>query len=96
MSAAWANVAVAAGILLSGISLLLCGLGLTSYARIRNGKLLMVGLAFGAFAAQGAYLAWLAYQRRADVAAGTAGEFPVLTLTSLGIVVLLYMAVLKR
>ncbi len=96
MSSAWANVAVAAGVLLAGLSLLLCILGLAAYRRVQNGKLVWVSLAFAAFAAQGAYLAWLAYERRADVAAGAAGEFPVLAVSSLGIVVLLYLAALKR
>lgn len=96
MSEVWANVAVAAGILLAGLSALLCVLGLLSYARLRHARLLWIALAFAAFAAQGAYLAWLAYERRADVAAQAAGEFPILTLGSLVIVVLLYLAVLKR
>ncbi|MES2154323.1 MAG: hypothetical protein V4510_04230 [bacterium] len=96
MSGTWANVAVAAAILLAGLSTLLMVLGLVAFARVRSSKLLMIALAFAAFAAQGVYLAWLAYERRADVASGSAGEFPVLAVSSLAIVVLLYMAVLKR
>jgi len=96
MSGTWANVAVAAGILLCGLSLLLAILGLTAYARVRHSKLLLVSIAFAGFCAQGAYLAWLAYERSADVASGSAGEFPILTLANLGIVIVLYAAVLKR
>ncbi len=96
MSSEWANIAVAAAVLLCGLSLMLCVLGLTAYGRMRNAKLLFVSLAFLGFALQGAYLAWLAYQKRADVAAGSAGEFPILTVANLAIVTVLYMAVLKR
>lgn len=91
-----ADLAVAAGILLAGIAILLAVLGLVSWRRLRAGRLLWVSAAFAGFAAEGAYLAWLAYERRADVAAGTAGEFPTLALANLGIVLCLYFAVLKR
>ncbi|MEA3191087.1 MAG: hypothetical protein QOD77_1669 [Thermoplasmata archaeon] len=91
-----ADLAVAAGILLGGIALLLAVLGVVAWRRLRAGRLLWVSAAFAGFAAEGAYLAWLAYQRRADVAEGAAGEFPILALANLGIVLCLYVAVLKR
>jgi hypothetical protein len=95
--ATWsADLAVAAGILLGGVALLLAILGLVSFARLRATRLLFVSAAFLGFAGQGAYLAWLAYERRADLAAGTAGEFPILAVANLAIVLLLYLAVLKR
>ena len=96
MSEWWANLAVAAGILLAGLSLLLAVVGLAAARRMHAGKLALVGVAFAGFCAQGVYLTWLAYSRRADVAAGGAGEFPILTLADLGIVLVLYLAVLKR
>ncbi|MFO1533071.1 MAG: hypothetical protein ABR562_05135 [Thermoplasmatota archaeon] len=92
-----ANVAVGAAVLLTGISLLLTIVGFVSFARLRNGRLLWVGLAFLGFAAQGATMAWWAYDRRAELAAAP-GVPDLLVLASMGlaIVVGLYLAVLKR
>lgn len=96
MDGLWANVAIAAAILLAGLSLTLFILGAVAATRLRNPKLWFITLAFAGFAAQGVYLALLAWQRRADVAADAAGEFPVLAVSSLAIVILLYLGVLKR
>ena len=95
--ASWmADVAVGAAILLAALSLLLAVVGWLSAWRVRSARLGWVALAFTAFAVQGVYLTMLAYERRADVAAGTAGEFPLLAVVNLGIVVCLYFSVLKR
>lgn len=96
MSELSANLAVGAGILLAGVAVILMLLGLISYSRLRHARLLWVAVAFLGFALEGAYLAWMAYDRRLDVAAGTAGEFPILAFGNLAIVIALYLAVLKR
>jgi hypothetical protein len=95
MSEAVANVAMAAAILLFAISLLLMTVGLVSYWRIRHLRLLWVSLAFLLFAGQGAYVTYLAYSDRAAIASGGSG-LPALTVVNLGIVLALYLAVLKR
>ncbi len=89
-----ANAAVASGILLAGLSILLMVVGLISYSRVRHARLLGVAIAFGLFAAQGIYFAWDSYQRRAEIADGW-GPLPTLSLMNLGIVLVLYLAVLK-
>lgn len=96
MSEWMANVAVGASVLLAGLGLLLAAVAWISFARLRSGRLAWVGLAFLGLAGQGIYLTLLSYERRADVAAGTAGEFPILAVTNLAIVLALYFAVLKR
>lgn len=95
MSALAANVAVASAIVLSGVSLLLLAVGAVSYARLRHLRLLWVCLAFLFMTAQGVYLAVLAYQERAAIAAGDA-SLAILAFVNLGIVLALYLAVLKR
>lgn len=97
MQGAWAaNVAVGAAVVLAGISLLLAVVAAVSYARLRHGRLLWVGAAFTGFAAEGCALAWWAYARRADLAAGGSPELLWLAVLNLGIVLALYLAVLKR
>lgn len=96
MSEWMANVAVGAAILLAGLGLLLSLVAGLSFKRLGSARLLWVALAFLGLAVQGVYLAVLAYTRRADVAAGTAGEFPILAVANLVVVFLLYLAVLKR
>lgn len=95
MSAFAANAAVAAAIVLSGLSLALLAIGLVSYFRLRHGRLLWVCAAFLVMAAQGLYLAVLAFRNRADVAAGDL-SIGGLAVVNLGIVLALYLAVLKR
>lgn len=95
MSALGANVAVASAVILSGLSLLLLVVGVVSYTRLRHGRLLWVCVAFLVMAAQGAYLTYLAYRDRAEIAAGDL-SVATLTLVNLGIVIALYLAVLKR
>lgn len=95
MSAFAANVAVASAIVLCGLSLLLLAVGVVSYTRLRHGRLLWVNVAFLIMAAQGTYLTVLAYRDRAAIANG---DFSLTTLAfvNLGIVLALYLAVLKR
>lgn len=95
MSALTANIAVAAAIALFGVSLLLLAIGVVSYTRLRNGRLFWVCVAFLVMAAQGLYLTVLAYQNRAAIASGD-WSFTGLTVVNLGIVLALYLAVLKR
>jgi hypothetical protein len=90
MSAWLANVAVALGILLAGIAMVLLLIGLIAYGRLRSGKLLWVSIAFAGFVAQGVLFTLDAYARRAQP------EVPALPLVSLAIVLALYFAVLKR
>lgn len=91
-----ANAAVAAGILLAGISFLLFVVGLVAWRRVRHGRLLWVALAFLALCAQGVLLALDAYRRRADIAAGSPGQALLFPLLGLAVVLCLYLAVLKR
>lgn len=95
MSALAANAAVAAAIVLSGLSLLLLTIGLISYARLRHGRLLWVCIAFLVMAAQGLYLSLLAFRNRAAIAEGDL-SIGGLAVVNLGIVLALYLAVLKR
>lgn len=90
-----ANVAVAAAILLGGIATTLFVVGLVAYLRLRNGKLLWVSLAFLFLAVQGVVLTMLAYRDRGAIAGGDS-SFTGLALVGLGIVLALYLAVLKR
>lgn len=90
MSALLANLALAAGILLIGVSALLMVIGLVAYYRLKAGKLLLVAVAFAGFLAQGILYTIEAYRDRADA------SVPALPLLSLGIVLVLYVAVLKR
>ena len=95
MSAFGANVAVAAAVILSGISLLLLAIGVVSYTRLRHGRLLWVCIAFLVMAVQGAYLTVLSYRDRSAIADGDL-SLAGLTGVNLGIVLALYLAVLKR
>ena len=90
-----ANLAVGAAVLLSGVAALLFVVGLVSYLRLRHGRLLWVGVAFALLAVQGVLLSVLAYQDRGAVASGES-SFTSLSLVGLGIVLALYLAVLKR
>ncbi len=94
MGAALANLAVGAAILLTGVSAALLVIGLVAYGRTRHLRMLWVSLAFALFVAQGALLGWDAFQRRDEIAGGSA--FPGLVFVNLGIVIALYLAVLKR
>jgi hypothetical protein len=91
-----ANLAVGAAVVLGGPAPALAVVGLLSAKRLRSGRLAWVGLAFLAFAAQGAALAWAAYERRGDIASGGSSDLLLLSVWNLVIVVLLYFAVLKR
>ncbi len=95
MGALQANAAVAVGVLLTGLSLLLLVVGLTSYLRVRNTKLLWVSAAFLGFAGQGLYFVQDAYARRGELALSL-DAMPALAAVNLAIVVALYLAVLKR
>lgn len=90
-----ANLAVGAAVLLSGVATLLFVVGLVSWLRLRHGRLLWVSLAFLFLAVQGVVLATLAYQGRSDIAAGDS-SLTSLSVVGLGIVLALYLAVLKR
>lgn len=90
-----ANLAVGAAVLLCGVSTLLFVIGLISYTRLRHGRLLWVGFAFLLLAIQGVYLAKLAYDDRADIAGGDSG-LASLSVLGLGVVLALYLAVMKR
>src|SRR5260221_673164 len=65
-----ANAAVAAGLLLAGIAFLLFATGLVAWRRVGHLRLMWVALAFLGLCAQGVLLAWNAYQKRAEIAAG--------------------------
>lgn len=95
MSDVTANAAVAAAIILSGISLLLLAIGVISYTRLRHGRLLWICIAFFVMAVQGAVLTYLSYSDRGAIASGDLA-LPGLTAVNLGIVLALYFAVLKR
>ncbi|MEK6976192.1 MAG: hypothetical protein AABY18_07605 [Candidatus Thermoplasmatota archaeon] len=95
MSALEANAAVAAGVILTGLSLLLLAVGVVSYTRLRHGRLLWVSVAFLVMAAQGLYLTVLAYKDRAAISGGDL-SLGALAVVNLGVVIALYLAVLKR
>lgn len=95
MSALLANLAVAAAVVLFGVSLLLFLVGIVAYLRMRHVKLLWVGIAFLFMAIQGAVLTYLAYQDRGAIADGNS-SFASLAFVNLAIVLALYFAVLKR
>ncbi len=90
-----ANLAVAAGVLLVGLSTVLLVIGLISYGRMKHVRFLWISVAFFGLAAQGCYVTYLLYQGRADVVAGESA-LPVLTVVNLGVVLALYLGVLKR
>jgi xanthine/uracil permease len=90
-----ANLAVGAAVLLCGVSTLLFVVGLVSYMRLRHGRLLWVGFAFLLLAVQGIYLAKLAFDERAEIAGGDSG-LTGLAVLGLGVVLALYLAVMKR
>ncbi len=90
MSAELANFSIAASILLAGVAAALMIVGLVSAIRLKHGRMVAVTLAFGILAAQGIVSAVQAYAQRAEP------TFPLLTLMSLGVVLALYAAVLKR
>lgn len=94
MGALAANLAVAAGILLAGISLTLFIVGLVAYFRVKHPRLLWVSIAFLGFLAQGVYVAVDAYQRRGELSQSW-DALPALGLVNLGIVLALYVAVLR-
>jgi hypothetical protein len=90
-----ANLAVGAAVLLSGVATLLFVVGLVAWLRLRHGRLFWVSVAFLFLAVQGAVLARLAYAGRAEIAAGDS-SLAGLSVVGLGIVLALYLAVLKR
>lgn len=96
MGALQANVAVAVSVALTGLSVLLLVIGLASYQRVRNAKLLWVSLAFVGFAAKGLYFTLDAYRRRGELAAAGLDAMTFLAAVDLAIVAALYLAVLKR
>jgi hypothetical protein len=97
MSDLIANLAVAAAVLLTGVSLTLAVLGWLAARRIKHPRLYWVALAFLAFAGKGGYLVLLAYRERAAIAAAGMGELiPLVTLIDLGIVLALYFAAWTR
>ena len=91
-----ANAAVAAGILLAGISLLLFTVGLIAFARLRHGRLLWVSFAFLGLCAQGVLLTLESYADRATIATQAPGQALLFPMLGLAIVLCLYLAVLKR
>lgn len=95
MGALQANAAAAVAVALTGLSLLLLVIGLASYQRVRNAKLLWVSAAFAGFAAKGVYFTVDAYRRRGELAADL-DAMPALAAADLAIVAALYLAVLKR
>lgn len=94
MGALGANLAVAAAVLLAGLSLLLAFVAGSALRRIGHGRFLWLTVAFLAFAAKGGWLVWALYEARGDVAAGWNG-LATLAVVDLGIVLALYLAVLK-
>ena len=96
MSAATANLTVAAALLLAGLSILLTIVAVASYARTKSPRLAWISAAFVAFAIQGVYLTVLSYKERGEIARGLGGPVPMLIALDLAIVAFLYLAVLKR
>jgi len=90
-----ANLAVGAAVLLGGVSALLFAVGLVAYSRLRHPRLAWVTFAFLLLAVQGFLLARLAYDDRGAIAAGDS-SLTGLAVIGLGIVLALYLAVLKR
>lgn len=90
-----ANLAVGAAVLLCGVALLLFAVGLVSYFRLRHGRLLWVAFAFLFLAVQGLVLAFLSYRERGSISDGDS-SLTSLPFVGLGIVLALYLAVLKR
>jgi hypothetical protein len=90
-----ANLAVGAAVLLCGVSALLFVVGLVAWSRLRHGRLLWVAFAFLLMAVQGVVLANLAYSQRAAIAAG-GSSLTGLAVVGLGVVLALYLAVMKR
>lgn len=95
MSAWFANVAIAAAVILLGVSLLLFSVGVLSYWRLRHGRLLWVAIGFLFMAVQGAVLSTLAYRDRGLISDGDI-SWPALAFVNLAIVIALYLAVLKQ
>lgn len=94
MGALAANIAVAAAILLTGLACLLAGVAAVAHRRMGHGRFLWLAIAFAAFALKGAWLTWALYQARGDVAAGWSPTAS-LAVVDLGIILALYLAVLK-
>ncbi len=90
MGAIEANIAVGAGVLLAGLSLLLASVGLLAYRRLGHTRLLWISLAFLGFLVQGILFTVEAVQNRGDQG------WPTMTLLNLAIVGALYIAVLRR
>lgn len=90
MSALTANVAVAVGILVAAIGLLLAFIAFLAFRRLGHWRMVWLAVAFLGFTAQGVLLLLEAWQDRADAG------WPVMGLVSLGILTALYVAVLKR
>ena len=90
-----ANLAVGAAVLLIGLATLLFVVGLVSWMRLRHGRLLWVAVAYLFLAVQGVVLVSLAYRDRGAIASGDS-SLTGLALVGLGIVLALYLAVLKR
>ena len=93
MDAALANLAVGAAIVLTGVSAVLLVVGLIAYGRTRHVRMLWISFAFALFLVQGLVLSWQVYGERGDIAAS---RLPALVFVNLGIVLALYLAVLKR
>lgn len=85
-----ANVAVAIGVTLAGVSVLLMVLGLLAYQRLRHGRMLWLSIAFALFAVMGILHTIDAWHSRSDP------SLPALPMLALVIVFALYLAVLKR
>lgn len=85
-----ANVAVAVGVMLAGVSILLMVLGLLAYQRLRHGRMLWLAIAFGLFAVMGIIHTIDAWRSRGDP------SLPAEPVLALVIVFALYLAVLKR
>lgn len=89
------NLAVAAGVMLAGVSLLLCVVGLVSWRRVRAGRLAWIALAFAGFTLEGILLALNAYATRAQLADAPLWDALGLPGLNLLIVLCLYAAVLR-
>lgn len=85
-----ANLAVALGASLTGVSVLLMVLGLLAYQRVGQSRMLWISGAFALFAALGVVHTWDAWQNRGDP------SLPPEPLLALAIVAALYVAVLKK
>lgn len=91
MSQLTANIEVFLSVAVTGFALLQSGVGLMSYRRLRNPRILLITLGFLMFTLKGAYLVYASYQSR-----GTQEWILPVGLLDLLTLLLLYLSVRNR